>query len=50
MLQVIDVTGRVLHTETFNGNAEINLNQPAGIYMLRLVNGENVKTQKIVVR
>ena len=49
-LQVIDVMGRILRSETLNGNAEINLNQPAGIYMLRLVNGENVKTQKIVVR
>ena len=49
-LQVIDVMGRILKSETLNGNAEINLNQPAGIYMLRLVNGENVKTQKIVVR
>lgn len=49
-VQVIDVMGRILRSETLNGNAEINLNQPAGIYMLRLVNGENVKTQKIVVR
>ena len=49
MLQVIDVMGRVLHTETFNGNAEINLNQPAGIYMLRLVSGNEVKVQKVVI-
>lgn len=49
-LQVIDVMGRILKSETLNGNAEINLNQPAGIYMLRLIDGENVKTQKIVVR
>ncbi len=49
-LQVLDVMGRVLRSEILNGNAEINLNQPAGIYMLRLVNGENVKTQKVVVR
>jgi hypothetical protein len=42
--------GRILRSETLNGNAEINLNKPAGIYMLRLVNGENVKTQKVVVR
>ena len=49
-LQVIDVMGRILKSETINGNAEINLNQPAGIYMLRLIDGENVKTQKIVVR
>jgi hypothetical protein len=33
-----------------NGNAELNLNQPAGVYVIRLVNGDNVKTQKVVVR
>jgi hypothetical protein len=42
--------GRVLRSENFSGNAEINLNQAAGVYVLRLVNGENVRTQKIVVK
>ena len=49
-LQVIDMMGRVLNSETLSGNAEISLNQVPGIYMLRLIDGENVKTQKIVVR
>ena len=49
-LQVIDVIGRVLSSEAINGNAEIRLNQPAGVYMLRLINGDDVKVQKIVVR
>ena len=49
-LQVIDMMGRVLSSETLNGNANVNINQAAGIYMLRLVNGENVKVQKVVVR
>ena len=49
-LQVVDVMGRVVSTETLNGNAEVNLNQAAGVYMLRLVNGENVKVQKVVVK
>ena len=49
-LQVIDVMGRVLNSETLNGNAEIHLNQPAGVYMLRLINGNDVKVQKVVVR
>ena len=49
-LQVVDVMGRVLSSETIDGNAEINVNQPAGIYMLRLVNGDDVKVQKVVVR
>ena len=49
-LQVIDMMGRVLSSETLNGNANVNINQAAGIYMLRLVNGENVMVQKVVVR
>ncbi len=49
-LQVVDMMGRVLSSETLNGNANVTLNQAAGIYVLRLVNGENVMVQKVVVR
>ena len=49
-LQVVDVTGRTLSSETINGNATISLNQTPGVYMLRLVNGNSVKVQKVVVR
>ena len=49
-LQVVDVTGRIVSSETINGNADITLNQTPGVYMLRLVNGNNVKVQKVVVR
>lgn len=49
-LQVIDITGRIVSSETINGNATVSLNQPAGIYMLRLVSGNDVKVQKVVVR
>ena len=49
-LQVVDVTGRTVANQMINGNAELNLNQPAGVYVIRLVNGDNVKTQKVVVR
>lgn len=49
-LQVIDVMGRVLYSETLNGNAEININQASGVYMLRLISGDSVKVQKVVVR
>lgn len=49
-LQVVDVMGRVLRSETINGNAEISIKQEPGVYMLRLINGDNVKTQKVVVR
>lgn len=49
-LQVVDITGRIVSSETITGNATVSLNQPAGIYMLRLVNGNDVKVQKVVVR
>ena len=49
-LQVVDVMGRIISSETINGNATVNVNAAAGVYMLRLVNGDNVKVQKVVVR
>ena len=49
-LQVVDVMGRILSSETISGNAEVGINQPAGVYMLRLVSGDSVKVQKVVVR
>ena len=50
MLQVVDVTGRVINAETINGCASVNVDAAPGVYMLRLVNGDNVKVQKVVVR
>lgn len=50
-LQFVDVMGRVLRSETIEGNATLNTNRfSAGIYMMRLISGENVRVQKIVVR
>ena len=49
-LQVIDVNCRILSSEQINGSISKAINQPAGVYMLRLVNGENVRTQKMVIR
>ena len=49
-LQIVDVTGRVLSTETINGNARISLDQVSGVYMMRLVSGNNVKTQKVIIK
>ena len=40
----------MLSSQTLSGNANVNINQAAGIYVLRLVNGENVMVQKVVVR
>ena len=49
-LQVIDVTGRVLSSETVSGSVSETINAVPGVYMLRLINGDNVNVQKIVVR
>ncbi len=49
-LQVIDLMGRILSSETINGCTNVNVNGAAGVYMLRLINGDNVKVQKVVVK
>lgn len=49
-LQVIDMLGRIVSSQTVNGNASIDKMNANGVYVLRLINGNNVKTQKIVVK
>ena len=49
-LQVIDITGRIVKSESVNGCTNVNVNAAPGVYMLRLVNGDNVKVQKVVVK
>ncbi len=49
-LQMIDVTGRIISTENINGCANVNVNAAPGVYMIRLVNGDNMKVQKVVVK
>jgi hypothetical protein len=49
-VQVFDVLGHMLSSETFNGSYEKRINGAPGVYVLRLINGENVRTQKIVVK
>lgn len=49
-LQLVDMRGCVVNTQTINGNAEVSINAPTGIYMLRLIDSECVKVQKVVVR
>ena len=48
-LQVIDVNGRILKSESINGCPSISVKAAPGIYMFRLINGDDVKVQKIVV-
>ena len=49
-LQVIDVTGRILSSETISGSANVHVSAAPGVYMLRLINGDNMKVQKVVVK
>ena len=49
-LQVVDVMGRIVRNETISGNASVSLNEAPGVYMMRLVSGNDVKVQKVVVR
>ena len=48
-LQVVDVMGRILSSETVSGNCSKHINAAKGVYMIRLINGSDVKVQKIVV-
>ena len=49
VLQVIDMAGRVIISESFSDNYSKNLNLSHGVYVLRLINGNETKTQKIVM-
>lgn len=48
-LQLIDMTGRIINSVEINGT-QILEKQTTGVYVLRIVNGNEVKTQKIVVK
>ena len=49
-VQVIDMLGHVISSETFSGSYEKKINGAPGVYMVRLINGNDVKVQKVVVR
>ena len=50
VLQVVDVLGRVMSSEQISGCCSKAIHAAPGVYMLRLINGNNVKVQKVVVR
>ena len=49
-VQVIDILGHVISSETFSGSYEKKINGAPGVYVIRLINGNDVKVQKVVVR
>ena len=48
-VQLFDVTGRLL-SSTNGANRISTKNMSNGVYMLRLINGESTKTQKVIIR
>ena len=49
ILQVVDVTGRIMMQEE-NATSVSTSGMTPGVYVLRLINGDSVRTQKIVVK
>ena len=49
-LQIVDIMGRILSAETIHGSCSKALNLSDGIYIVRLIQGSETKTQKVVVR
>ena len=48
-IQVIDMLGRVILTRTVTPHSSLPTPNSPGVYVLRLINGDRVRTQKIVV-
>lgn len=54
-LQVMDISGRVLHTRTISNTAEVtvdgkSLGMKPGIYLISVKAGENVSVQKMMIK
>ena len=50
VLQIVDVTGRILVSRKGDAMNHISTSgMVKGVYVLRLISGKNVKTQKIVI-
>ena len=49
-LQVIDVLGHVLSSDRISGATTKAIDAAPGVYMFRLINGDSVRVQKIVVK
>ena len=49
-MQIIDVFGRVLHSEQVQGTCEKHMNVAPGVYVIRLLNDDVVKSQKVIIK
>ena len=50
IVQVVDVTGRILKSEQIDGCHSMSIKAAPGVYMFRLINGNDMKVQKVVVK
>ncbi len=50
IVQVVDVTGRILKSEQIEGSYSMSINAAPGVYLIRLISGNDVKVQKEVVK
>lgn len=50
IVQVVDVTGRILKSEQIEGSHSMSIKAAPGVYMFRLINGNDMKIQKVVVK
>ena len=50
IVQVVDVTGRILKSEQIDGCYSMSIKAAPGVYMFRLLNGNDMKVQKVVVK
>jgi hypothetical protein len=49
VLQIVDVMGRIVATHSGRIQCVPTSGMTSGVYVLRLINGNDVKTQKIII-
>ena len=50
LLQIVDIMGHILSSESIHGDYDKPLDLSAGVYIMRLSNAQTTRTQKIVVQ
>lgn len=50
VLQLVDLSGRMVSIFPLMGMTSIRFDQPTGVYVLRLINAKDTKTQKIIIK
>lgn len=50
-IQIIDIMGRIIHTETVSGDSKINIsNYNKAVYLIRCIGKSKTSTQKIIIK